>query len=103
MNKIELLYFESCPLYKQALENLRAVLAMNNIDTEVELINVDSPDKTETLGFYGSPSIRINGVDLEEKDGDYTYACRMYTINGQTTGVPTEEYILDRMKSLKMV
>ena len=100
MSKIELLYFESCPLYKRALENLQAALAENHIDTEVELINVDSPDKTETLGFYGSPSIRIDGVDLEENDADYTYACRMYTINGKTTGVPTKEYISERMKAL---
>ena len=100
MTKIELLYFESCPLYKQALENLRAVLAESHIDTEVELVNVDSPEKTVTLGFYGSPSIRINGIDLEKKEGDYIYACRMYTINGQTSGVPTEEYISKRMKAL---
>jgi hypothetical protein len=100
MTKIELLYFESCPLYKQALENLRAVLAENHIDSEVELINVDSPEKAETLGFYGSPSIRINGIDLEEKEGDYTYACRIYAINGHTSGIPTEEYISERMKAL---
>lgn len=100
MAKIELLYFESCPLYKKALENLQAVLAENHIDAEVHLINVDSPEKTETLGFHGSPSIRINGVDLEGKDGDYTYVCRMYTINGQTTGVPTVEYISKRIKAL---
>lgn len=100
--KIELLYFENCPLYKQALENLRAVLAENHIDAEVELVNVDSPEKTDTLGFYGSPSIRINGIDLEEKDGDYTYACRMYTINDQTTGVPTEGYILERIIALSV-
>jgi hypothetical protein len=103
MKKIELLYFESCPLYKQALENLRAVLAENHIDAEIELINVDSPDKTEGLGFYGSPSIRINGVDLEEKDGKYTYACRMYTINGQQVGVPTIDYIQERLHALQIL
>lgn len=100
MPKIELLYFESCPLYKQALDNLHIVLAENHIDTEIELINVDSPDKTEALGFYGSPSVRVDGVDLEGKNDEYTYSCRMYEINGQAVGVPTKEYLWEKLQAL---
>jgi hypothetical protein len=97
MKKIEFLYFEGCPSYKKALENLRAALAEDNIEAEIKLIRVDSPEKAEALGFYGSPSIRVDGVDLEGKRGEYNYSCRIYEIKGQSTGVPTKEYIREKL------
>ena len=102
MPRIELLYFESCPLYKDALENLRAVLAKHQIDIEVELVNVDSPEKTERLRFYGSPSIRVNGVDLEGRDNGYSYTCRIYEINDQQLGVPTRKFIEEKLNTLEV-
>jgi hypothetical protein len=63
--KVEFLYFQSCPSYKQTLENLKAALRDTHPKAELILINVDSPEKAEKAGFQGSPSIRINGEDLE--------------------------------------
>lgn len=99
MKKIELLYFEGCPSYKTALENLKAVLADEKIEAELQLINVDSPEKAEMLKFFGSPSIRVNGVDFEGKTGAYRYSCRIFTIDGQLSRVPTKKYIRERLLS----
>lgn len=100
MKKIEFLYFEGCPSYKQALENLRTVLQEEGIKAELELINVDSPEKTDNAGFYGSPSIRVDGIDLENKTGTYSYACRIYEIGGKTSGVPSKDYIRERLSDI---
>ncbi len=91
--KIEFLYFEGCPSYKEALDNLKAALAEAGIDAEVELLNVETPEKAEGLGFYGSPSIRVDGVDLEGRQGDPIYSCRIYEVGGRQTGAPGKDYI----------
>jgi len=103
MKKIEFLYFEGCPSYKKALDNLKAVLAEEKIKAAVELIHVDSPEDAEKFGFYGSPSIRVDGVDLEGKRGEYSYACRIYEIDGLSTGIPTKEYIRGRLFALTLM
>lgn len=80
--KVEFYYFDGCPSYRQSLKNLREVLADENMDVDLELINVDSLEKAEEVGFQGSPSIKINGKDLDGRDGGFSYSCRIYRING---------------------
>jgi hypothetical protein len=101
MEKIELLYFEDCPSYKQALANLEAVVEEEYASLNVELINVDSSEKAQAMGFHGSPSIRVDGVDLERKSEGYSYNCRLYNIGGNLTGIPTKEYIRERISALE--
>ena len=99
--KVEFLYFKSCPSHKQALANLRAALREAGVKHDLILINVDSPEKAEKVGFQGSPSIRINGKDLEGRDEGAAYSCRFYTVNGKTTLVPGKEYIAARLAEHK--
>ena len=99
MMKIEFLYFDGYPSYKTALGNLKAVLASEKIEAELELIKVDSPEKAEMLKFFGSPSIRVNGADFEGKTGAYSYSCRIFHIDGQSSRVPTQKYIRERLFS----
>lgn len=103
MKKIEFLYFEGCPSYNKALENLKAALVEENIEAEVELIHVDSPEEAEKFGFYGSPSIRVDGVDLEGKRGEYSYSCRIYEIDSLSTGIPTKEFIREKLNEYRIV
>ena len=100
MTKIEFLYFEGCPSYKVALENLKEVLNSEDIDSEIKLIAVDSPDDAEKFQFQGSPSIRVNGIDLEDRDEECSFNCRIYTIDGKMTGIPTKDFIRDKIKSI---
>jgi len=100
MNKIEFLYFEGCPSYNVALKNLEEVLAEENFEADIEMINVDSLEKAAQFSFLGSPSIRVNGKDLESKNGGSSYSCRIYTINGQKTGTPTREFIREKIRAL---
>lgn len=97
MKKIEFLYFEGCPSYKDALTNLKEALADDHIEADIEMLNVDSPDKAEQFGFQGSPSIRIDGKDLDDENEGFNYSCRIYTINGEKTGIPTKEFIREKI------
>jgi hypothetical protein len=95
--RVEFLYFKSCPSYKQALENLKAALRESHTNADLVLINVDSEQKAQKVGFQGSPSIRINGKDLEGRNEGSNYSCRLYRINGKPTTVPSKAYIMEKL------
>jgi hypothetical protein len=98
--KVEFLYFKSCPSHKEALENLKAALRETHTNAELILIDVDSAEKAEEVGFQGSPSIRINGEDLEGRKEASNLSCRLYKVNGKTAFAPTKEAIVEKLESL---
>ena len=73
MTKIEFLYFAGCPSYKNALAYLEEIISEEKIDADVELILVESPEDAQKVEFQGSPSIKINGIDLEDKSDEYSF------------------------------
>ena len=99
MTKIEFLYFAGCPSYKPTLDYLKEVIAEANIDAKLELILVDSPDHAQKVGFQGSPSIKVNGDDLEDKRDGYSFNCRLYRVGGKLTGTPSKEFIREKLLS----
>jgi hypothetical protein len=99
--KIEFLYFEQCPSYKQALANLKAALAETKAQADLKIINVRSEAQAERVAFQGSPSIRINGKDLDGRDEGSSYGCRIYQVGDKVTAVPSKEYIKARLDQLR--
>ena len=94
--KIEVLYFAGCPNHKPAVERVRQVLAEEGLSAEVLEVNVSQPSIAQNVGFLGSPSIRVNGLDVEpEARGARTYGmmCRMYAVNGRREGLPSREVL----------
>jgi protein-disulfide isomerase len=98
--KIEILYFDSCPSYKDAIANVKAVLKEKNIQAELKLIKVEDEEKAEKVGFQGSPSVRINGKDVEGRDEGFTFGCRLYRVNGKPATAPSKEAIIAKIDSL---
>lgn len=97
MTKIEFQYFEGCPSYKEALDHLKEIINEESIEADLELIRVDSPEDAQKAGFQGSPSIKANGVDLEDKNAGFSYNCRLYDVNGNLTGSPPKEFIRKKL------
>lgn len=93
---IELLWFEDCPNHEATFALLRDVLRERGIDETVERIEVPDLETGERTKFPGSPTIRIDGVDIEpmyEDGGDYTPRCRLYATSRGLTGVPERRWI----------
>src|SRR5215471_9192941 len=63
--KIELLYFEACPNHEPAMNILREALESSGLQGRIEEVQVRTQSEAEAMGFVGSPSIRINGSDIE--------------------------------------
>jgi hypothetical protein len=96
--EIELLYFEACPSWKQALETLQSVLTNLNLDPAVSLIRVETPEEALRQRFIGSPTIRVNGEDLFSVDqADFALGCRVYPTEEGLRGWPTEQMLSERL------
>lgn len=95
---IEFYFFEGCPAYKKTFDNLLAAIQELNANVRLTLKRVDSYEEAETLGFQGSPSIKVNGQDLEGLNEGANYACRLYSDNDIRTPTPGKESILGRLR-----
>ena len=89
--RIEVLYVPGCPNYEPAVERIRKVLASESVEAGVTGIPVTTEGQAKALLFPGSPTVRINGEDVEPPRTDHTNAtgliCRLYA---NRTGVPSE-------------
>jgi hypothetical protein len=94
--KIEVFYFDGCPSHKPALERVRQVLAEEGLSAEVLEVNVSEPSIAQKVGFLGSPSIRVNGLDVEpeaRRERPSGIMCRVYAVNGRKEGLPSLEML----------
>lgn len=96
-SKIEFLYWEDCPSHPQAWSLLQEAMAELGVEIPVEQIEVVTDEAAERLAFPGSPTIRVNGVDMDP-DGaaqmGTALTCRIYRLqDGRFSPVPTKEMI----------
>ena len=92
--KIELLYFDGCPFWQIGLKNLNAALQAKGLDTPVELVKVQDDADASQKKFLGSPSFRVNDVDLwDEVRESYSLSCRVYSTPQGMKGSPTVEML----------
>ena len=93
---IEFLYWGGCPSYPEARQLLGEVLAERGVDVEIEVREVTSQDEAEALGFPGSPTIRVDGRDVDPVGASARPAlmCRIYRKpDGGVSPVPTREQL----------
>jgi hypothetical protein len=93
--RIEFFYWEECPSHDEALTRLRTVLREEGLSVAVDVIRVDTEEKATTQQFLGSPTIRIDGMDIQPPgENQIGLSCRVYlTDDGRVTPLPTEEMI----------
>jgi len=89
--KIEVLYSPGCPNYRPMIERIERVLASESLRAEIQSVAVNNDDEARELMFPGSPTIRVDGEDVEP---DQTITpglkCRLYA---NLSGVPSEEIL----------
>ena len=89
--KIEILYIPGCPNYEPAVERLQKVLASESLSVDIERVPVNNAAEAKSLQFPGSPTIRVNGTDVESHlTHGIHQACRLYAYG---SGVPSEEML----------
>lgn len=89
--RVQLLYLQGCPHWAEAEARLREALRETGHRTEgVELIRVTDDQQAQQLGFHGSPTILVNGIDpFPFEPGATGQACRLYRTPQGMAGVPS--------------
>ena len=74
--RVEIFYFSGCPNHAPAVDCVRDVLAQE--DTAAEMVEVEVKDvaTAQRVGFLGSPTIRVDGQDVEPAARAERASCR---------------------------
>ena len=94
--KIELLFWEGCPSYPEARAWLEDVLAERGGEDGYSMREVKTQAEAEELRFPGSPTIRIDGRDVDAAGASTRPAltCRIYHLpEGRVSPIPSREQI----------
>ena len=65
--KIQILYILDCPWCLKTKEVVREVLRELGVKAEVEEILIDTEEKAKEYGFLGSPTVLVDGRDVQEE------------------------------------
>ena len=63
--KIEVLYIEGCCTRRSVVVMAQEVVKELDVDADIEEVQVRSLSEVEHLRFLGSPSVRVDRVDIE--------------------------------------
>jgi hypothetical protein len=103
--EITFLYFDGCPSHEEALQRLHDVLAEEGIAAEIEIIQVETEENAIRKRFVGSPTILIEGRDIDPLPEAVAYglACRGYQLeDGRISPLPSKTMIRKAVKAAKL-
>jgi hypothetical protein len=98
--RVEILYFESCPNHESARALVERLARELDVQPAIELVEVVDADAAVAHRFLGSPTVRVDGVDVEpgaERRRDFTFSCRVYHSDGRACEQPAESWIRDAL------
>ncbi len=121
--KIQLLYILDCPWCVKTKKLIRESLKELGVKAYIEEVLIDSDKKAEKYRFVGSPTIKINGKDIQDdvKKGqclpceklvkqtkkatefvkqECRCGCRVYFYKGKQYPYPPKEMIKEAIKKL---
>jgi hypothetical protein len=94
--KVEVLYFSGCPNHAPAVDCVRRILAQEDAPAEMVEVEVKELATAQCIGFLGSPTIRIDGQDVEpaaRAERAFGLSCRTYIDGDRRTGIPPAKWI----------
>lgn len=98
---VELLWFSECPNHPAARAMLEQVIADIVPGTPIRDVDVTDPATAAGLRFPGSPTIRVDGRDVDPgyvDPGDYTPRCRLYRTSDGLRSLPERSWIEDALR-----
>lgn len=78
--RVEFLFWSGCPSHPSALADLRAAMEQEGLDPEQVFVRqMSTEEQAAGAGFVGSPTIRIDGRDVQPTGNEPTgLTCRVY-------------------------
>jgi hypothetical protein len=97
---VEVLYFDGCPNHETLLPHLEELVRSAGLPHAIELRRVEDDAAAQRERFLGSPTVRINGRDVEpgaDARNDFGLKCRLYQTPAGLRGAPPDEWLLDAL------
>jgi hypothetical protein len=98
--RVEILYFEGCPNHEPARALVERLARELRLEPEIELIEVADPEAAVALRFLGSPTVRVNGVDVQpgaEERRNFAFSCRIYHTDGSAAEQPAARWVREAL------
>lgn len=98
---VAFLWFQDCPNHEVARAILREVIDDVAPGTTFDDIDATDPNVARTHRFPGSPTIRVDGKDVDPAfvdPGDYTPRCRLFRSDSGLVRVPERRWIEDALR-----
>jgi len=89
---VHILYFDGCPNHPRTVQRIRTIAERLDVPVDLREVEVTPNDDPDSLGFRGSPTVQVNGVDIDPSQrgqDNCGFGCRTY----RGTGVPDEAMI----------
>lgn len=92
--RVRVLYFEDCPHREPAVAIVRGAARELGVSIDLEQVRVHAGSDLAGLRFLGSPTVQVDGVDIEPAARlrtDFAFGCRVY---GPMLGVPPRDLVV---------
>jgi mercuric ion transport protein len=98
--KIELIFDSDCPNVEATRNSIRAACSSEGLEAKWQEWDKADPNAPEYARKYGSPTILVDGKDLENfPESAGSQCCRLYeSVNGEVAGVPGVETIISALR-----
>ena len=98
--RIEIVAREDCPHLGMARVVVERVVDETGIPAEIEVVEVESDSDAETYRVLGSPTVLVNGRDVDPEPSlwaDFSADDRIYRTPRGPSGWPEPEWIRDAL------
>jgi hypothetical protein len=92
---VEVLFREGCPHVPLAIARVREAAVGHETEIELRLVRVQSSDEAITRRFLGSPSVRVDGGDVEHGVSSVMYGLfgRGYWVANDVERAPPARWV----------
>ena len=99
ITQVTLLYFQGCPNWKVARVRMEEAMGRLGLGSEIGLQPVETAEEVDNLGFRGSPTVLIDGVDpFADPDAPTGLSCRVYKTENGVEGAPSVDQLVSILK-----
>lgn len=98
--RIEILSFHGCPNRAPAIALVSAIVAEIGAEAAVSVIDVPDAEAAARTHFLGSPTIRVNGRDIEPGADDrreFVHGCRVFRTESGLSGQPDPRWLREAL------
>lgn len=97
---VEVVTFDGCPHGAAAIELAERVVRETGVDAELRRVDVPDDESAARERFLGSPTIRVDGRDVEpgaEGRTRFARSCRLYMTSEGLVAQPDERWLRDAL------